>query len=143
MPPSNPEREKRLRDVVFFAEVDAGSGFRRHHGKRRHGRLLRLSNRRSSFELVLHFVRRKVAVNGEHDVLREVVAPVKLLEILAVNAIEVRILDLPSIRCVAAVKNSAQLAIGDALRIVIAARDPAARLRDEQIDFILAEFGLS
>ena len=55
--------------------------------------------------------------------------------------IDVGVLHFPAIRRVAAVQDVAEFALGDAVRVVVAARDGAARLRLRQIDFVLAELG--
>ena len=57
------------------------------------------------------------------------------------DAGQVRVFNGPSVGIVAAVQNGGDLALGNALRVVIAAIDAAVLLLQRQIELVLAEFG--
>ncbi len=73
----------------------------------------------------------------------KVVAPVKLDQIVAMDARQMLVFDLPAVGVVAAVEDARQLAAGDRAGVVVAARDAAAILRDRQIDLVLAELRIA
>ncbi len=68
---------------------------------------------------------------------------VEIHQILAMDVVDIGVLDHPAIGRVAAINDVAEFAVRNPVGIVVAARDFAARLRFRQIHFVLAELGRS
>jgi hypothetical protein len=87
----------------------------------RYGGLLHRPIGEQLFQLRLHFRRGKIAVDRKHDVGREVVALVEGDQIFALDAVDGLVLFAPAVRIVTAENDVAELALRDAVRVVVAA----------------------
>ena len=89
----------------------------------------------------LHFADREIAVDSHDDIRGKVIAPVEIDQILAMDAVDVFIVDVPTVGIVAAVDYGGEFARKNSIGIVVAPRNRAAELHLGKIHFFLPELG--
>ena len=89
--------EKRLRHVALSATKTPGAGLAVTFGNAGTGGCLQDPIGEELVELCFHLRAGEIAVNREHDVGREVVALVESNQIVALDVIEIVVLDLPAV----------------------------------------------
>ena len=118
-----------------------GLGFALTFGNGGTGGLLRVPRCEELFELRFHFGRGEIALHREDYVGREIIALVERFDVGALDVVERGVFHLPAVGSFGAVDQSGELALRNAVGIVIAARDAAAELGLDEIESVLAEGG--
>ena len=115
--------EEGLGNVGFLRQKDAWCGGLLHGKKGGHRRLLHGPAAKQTLQVLLHRRRVEIAIDGQHDVPREVVALVKPDQIGAVDVIDVGVFNAPAVGGVAPIQHAGELAFGDTAGVVVPACD--------------------